>query len=84
MEVVDKITAVDEINSQVFDLLLESLEKLEKSDKLKTLRKEFVQKILMVSGFLPKESNSDKMDVFLENVLEKKITSKRIGKLVLS
>lgn len=84
LEVVDKIIQQEEKNGEIFTLLDDYLLKLESEKKLKKLKDEFVRKILIISGFWPKEKVIKDSDKTLEYVLERKISSARVGKKVLS
>lgn len=82
-EVVAKITHEHEKNEVVFETLKTHLLKLEETQKLKELKKEFIYQILTVTGFWPKEKELHNPDQVLEEVLERNISSIRVGKRVL-
>ena len=84
LEVVDKIIQQEEKNGEIFTLLDDYLSKLESEKKLKKLKDEFVRNILIISGFWPKEKVIKDSNKTLEYVLERKISSARVGKKVLS
>jgi len=83
MEVVGKITHENEKNQELFDLILGSLNKLKKETKLKTLRMAFIQDLLTLMGYWPKEKTLTNPDEILEEVIERQISSVRIGKRML-
>jgi DNA repair protein RecO (recombination protein O) len=84
IEVVDKIIQQEEKNGEIFTLLNDYLSKLESEKKLKKLKDEFVRRILIISGFWPRQKAINNPNKTLEYVLERKISSARVGKKVLS
>jgi len=84
IEIVDRITQHEEKNGEIFALLDECLMKLESEKKLIKLKNEFVRKILIISGFWPKTKEIRNPNKTLEYVLERQISSARVGKKVLS
>lgn len=84
VEVINGIAQEDEENKEIFRLITDVLNKLRDSNNLKTLREKFVSDILVAGGFWPRGKKTDNPDKLLEQVLEKNISSKRVGKLVLS
>lgn len=84
MEVVDRIIQQEEKNGEIFDLLDHYLEKLGSEKKLKKLKDEFIVKILILSGFWPKDKKVGDPGKTLEYILERRIFSARVGKKVLS
>lgn len=83
-EVVNKITREGEKQSSVYGLLTTVLERLETAKNLKILRKDFILKLLIDLGYWPKGKNMINHDIELEEVLERKINSLRVGKKVLA
>jgi DNA repair protein RecO (recombination protein O) len=83
MEVVGRVTREGEKNEDLFEIILDYLARLEKTDKLSSLRKGFVIDILVVLGFWPKAKEMFDPDQVLEEVVERKINSVRVGKRVL-
>lgn len=83
MEVTGKITHENEKNQELFDLLLTSLNKLKKETKLKKLRYEFIEKLLTLMGYWPQDKVLTNPNEVLEEVVERQISSVRIGKRVL-
>ena len=84
MEVVGRTTRDDEPNTEVFSIILEYLKRLKKEGKLRKLRLDFILKILTDLGFWPKGKIMDNPDKVLEEVVEREMTSVRVGKKLLS
>lgn len=83
MEIVGKITREDGENTELYDFLLISMDKLKKEKLLKKLRNDFVVNTLKILGYWPKDQFLSFPDEKLEEVLERQIYSKRVGKRVL-
>lgn len=83
-EVVGRTTKEEEKNEELFDLFLQSLKQLRKTKALKTFRKDFVYKILVLLGFWPKGKSLDNVEAVLEDVVEHNINSVRVGKKLVS
>lgn len=83
-EVIGKVTREGEPNPVLYDLLNYYLTKLVKTENLSEMRKEFVREMLVVLGFWPKNKILDDPDDYLEQVMEKKVNSVRVGKKMLS
>ncbi len=79
-EVVSRVMQEGEKNDKIFDLLLHSLSDLNESDRLKTIRNDFTTSILELLGFWPAGQEMLKPDAVLEEVMERKLGSIRIGK----
>lgn len=82
-EVVNKITREGEKQPTVYGLLTTALEQLETAKNLKILRKEFINNLLINLGYWPKDKKMIDHDIELEEVLERKINSVRVGKKML-
>ena len=82
-EVTGKITHDGEPNLEVFNLLTENLEKLKSAKELKTLRLDFIFRMLTILGFWPRGKTLSNPDEKLEEVIERQLTSVRVGKLML-
>jgi DNA repair protein RecO (recombination protein O) len=80
MEVIGRITHEGEGNTGVYDLLLESLEKLKTTKLLKKLRLDFLNNLLIILGYWPQGKSLSDPDQKLEEVIERQIYSKRVGK----
>ena len=82
-EVLNKIVKEDEKHDELFELLSKSLKELETAKNLKTLRKDFIVKLLVELGYWPGNKKMINHDIELEEVLERKLNSLRVGKKVL-
>ena len=80
MEVIGRITHEGEGNTGVYDLLLESLEKLKVAKLLKKLRLDFLNNLLIILGYWPQGKSLSDPDQKLEEVIERQIYSARVGK----
>jgi DNA repair protein RecO (recombination protein O) len=79
-EVVGRITHEGEANSEIYNLILESFEKLKDAKELKKLRLDFVSKLLVTMGYWPLGKALQDPDKALEEVIERQISSSRVGK----
>jgi DNA repair protein RecO (recombination protein O) len=80
MEVTGRITHEGEENINVYDLLLETLTKLKSVKLLKKLRLDFITALLITLGYWPSSKPLMAPDEKLEEVIERQIYSKRVGK----
>ena len=80
MEATGRITHESEENVSVYNLLLKTLEQLKTTKLLKKLRLQFVTKLLIISGYWPKEKELTNPDEVLEEVTERAIYAERVGK----
>lgn len=83
MEVMGKITQDGEPNPILFNLLLDSLNDLNSTNNLKDLRISFILKLLTSMGYWPDGKVMGDPDKSLEEVIERKISSARVGKRML-
>jgi len=83
MEVIGKITHESEKNEELFDLILENLNKLKTETKLKEMRLDFILKLLTTMGYWPYGQKLSNPDEALEEVIERQIYSERVGKRML-
>lgn len=83
-EVVGKTTREHEENADIFYLLKDSLARLSEAKELKKLRMEFIEKLLIVLGFWPEGKKLINPDEKLEEVIERGISSLRVGKILSS
>lgn len=83
-EVINKITHEDGNPSIVYSLLSKSLLELENETELKKLRLNFIYNLLTEMGYWPKGEKIVDADIVLDDVLERKINSVRVGKKMLS
>jgi DNA repair protein RecO (recombination protein O) len=84
LEVVGKITHEGESYSDLFDFLLEYLNRIEKENQLKKIRLDFIAGILTLMGYWPKNKKLINHDEKLEEVIERSLSSLRVGKRVLN
>ncbi|MDP3918264.1 MAG: DNA repair protein RecO [Candidatus Woesebacteria bacterium] len=82
-EVVNKITHEDGHASTVYGLLSTALEQLEQETELKKLRMKFIYDLLTNMGYWPIGKKLIEADIVLDDVIERKINSVRVGKKVL-
>lgn len=82
-EVTNKITHEDGWASMVYSLLSRALEQLEQETELKKLRLKFIYDLLIEMGYWPENKNMTDADIVLEDVIERKLSSVRVGKIVL-
>lgn len=83
MEVALKLTREGGENIEFYNYLENILEKLKFTTQLKKLRYEFVTNTLKILGYWPEDKNLAYPDEKLEEVMERQIFSKRIGKRML-
>lgn len=83
-EVVGKITHEGETNTDLYNLIIDTFARLEETHELKKLRLEFLQKILTLLGYHPKDIAILNLDEKLEEVTERQIFSERVGKRMIS
>lgn len=84
MEVIGKITHEGEGNLGVYELMVNSLEKLKTTKLHKKLRFEFLQNLISILGYWPEGKTIPDPDEKLEEIVERQIYSKRVGKRILS
>jgi len=80
MEVVGRITHEGEEKTEVYNLLLTSLQKLKSAKMLKKLRLDFITDLLIILGYWPVGIPLFSPDEKLEEVTERQIYSERVGK----
>ncbi len=83
MEVVGRVSQHEDASEDLFKLVGKYLAKLEKTNRLKLLREEFIYDLLVLIGFWPKGIEMQDPDEVLEEVLERKLSSLRVGKRLL-
>lgn len=83
-EILGKITQEREANIELFNLLLSTLEKLKSTSELKKLRLSFIKELLIITGYWPRGVELENPDDKLEEVVERQVYSKRIGKIMSS
>ena len=79
-ELIDGLCAEEQENEKVYELLIETLEKLPKEKKLKELIQAFEIQLLTYLGFWGKEQieNDTNVQLYIESLLERKLRSKNI------
>ena len=82
MEVVGRITREGQSHPELFNLILEYLDQLKIEKELKRLRLDFLLKLLTVSGYWPKGKALPNPDEKLEEVIERNLSSVRVGKRI--
>lgn len=80
MEVIGKITHEGEPHAAIYALLVNYLTELQTESKLRSLRRNFVLEVLTVLGYWPKGKKLQDPDMLLDEVLERKLSSVRVGK----
>jgi len=83
MEVVGKITHEGDPHPEIYHFLSGSMEDLKYGSKLKEMRLNFIENLLKILGFWPKDKKLSFPDEKLEEVIERQIYSKRVGKILL-
>lgn len=83
MEVAGKITHEGGESAGIYLLLSDFMNELKTAKKLKSLRMDFVTKLLKLLGFWPKDKDLPFPDEKLEEVMERQIASVRVGKIML-
>lgn len=81
-ETVSRTTSEEVPHDEIYDILLDSLETLCASTKLKSLRREFTIRMLTALGFIPEGQFVPNADDLLESVVERKLGSVRVGKKI--
>ncbi len=82
-EVLYKITHEGEKSTSIYSLLSTVLKQLEKETGLKKLRLKFIYDLLTNMGYWPEGKKLIDADIVLDDVVERKINSVRVGKQVL-
>ncbi len=83
-EVINKITHEDGNQSSVYNLLSTALGQLEEKTLLKKLRLTFIYDLLTSMGYWPIDKKLLDADIVLDDVIERKINSVRVGKKMLT
>ena len=83
VEVIGKSAHEGEKNSDAYYHLINHLNELSESTAVGILRKNFLTKLLILLGYWPDGMKMDNPDMVLEEVVERKINSARVGKKVL-
>ncbi len=83
-EVVEKITRDFEPIPAVFSMLSRYFKELEANNNLKSLRISFLKELLLELGFWSEADGIKNIDMVIDDVLERKLNSLRVGKKILS
>jgi DNA repair protein RecO (recombination protein O) len=84
LEVIDKLTQEGEKNAELFDFLLQSFDSLSNEGMLKKAKDDYIVGVLEILGFWPKMQKLANPNEFLESITERRLTSSRVGKKLLS
>jgi len=82
-EVIEKVTREEEKNEELYELLVDYLAGLPSAGGLQKVRKRFVTEVLETAGFWPKGRVLADPDRVLEEVVERRIASARVGRKIL-
>lgn len=80
VEIVSRATREEEKHEAVYELLAWFLKGLSFRSDLKKLRREFSIELAEELGFIPKGQFVPNPDLLLENIIERKLASVRVGK----
>jgi DNA repair protein RecO (recombination protein O) len=83
MEVIGRITEEGEENKELFNMVVDYINRVKKENKLRRIRIEFLNDVLSLLGYWPKDKVLEHPDAFLQDVVEKQINSFRVGKKIL-
>lgn len=83
IEIVDRLTRDDEAHPEVFDILVKFLANLSTFSQLKSNRVEISRQFLSAAGFADGNAEIGDVDSFIENIIERKLSSLRVGKKIL-
>lgn len=84
MEVIDRTTREGAPHPQLYAMLLANLRMLKTESKLRALKTKFVYQTLTILGFWPKGKPMPDPDRKLEEVIERRLSSVRVGKKLFS
>ncbi len=84
LEVVNRTTRDGEPHEEVYELLLKYLHKLGTSNHLKKLRTEFASFLLTLLGYWPRGKNLDNPDLKVQEIIERRLGTLRVGKKLLT
>lgn len=82
MEIISKLTQTDEKNEFLYYFLAQKLHELDTTNALKTFRFDCARELLVRLGFWPANLKLDNPDMIIEDVIEKKLSTTRIGKQI--
>jgi DNA repair protein RecO (recombination protein O) len=84
VEVINRTTQDNEKNEEIYELLLGYLTKINNSGKLREIRDRFTIDLLTLLGFWPSKRPMLEPDMILEQIIERKPNSLRVGKKLFS
>jgi DNA repair protein RecO (recombination protein O) len=84
VEVISRVSQDGEVNLDIYNLLIKYLNKINKSGKLKQIRNDFTVDLLTMLGFWPSKRAMLDPDIILEQIIEARPNSLRIGKKLFS
>lgn len=82
-EVVGRLMREYDVNKEVYLILINYLEKLQDTNRLKNLRLDFLKEIVVVTGYWPEGKHIQDPDDLLKDIIQKTPNSLRVGKRVL-
>jgi DNA repair protein RecO (recombination protein O) len=82
-EVVGRLMHEGDVNKDVYIILSTYLNKLKDLSASKKLRLEFLKEIIITTGYWPEGKTLQDPDIFLEEIIQKKPYTLRVGKRVL-
>ena len=82
VETVGRLTKDEQKNIELFNFLLIYLKQLTITSKFKSLRNKFTNDILVLLGFWPRNKKLINPDAKLEEIVERKMNSVRVGKKI--
>lgn len=84
MEVIGRMVHEEEKNEELYNLILKYLSYLKYDQKLKTLKDNYIVDVLVLLGFWPKGQKLLNPEEKLEEITERYMSSKRVGKFLVS
>lgn len=82
VETIGRLVQDGDGNRELYEFLTSSLKKLETTNKLRSLRLNYIYKCLHLLGFWPEGVKLENPDVVLSEVLERDLGSIRVGKRI--
>jgi DNA repair protein RecO len=82
-EIVGRIVHDFEPNPSIYEILDNFLAKLERTRSLKKLRFDYINQIVVAAGYWPKDRILQNPDQVLEEIIERKPSTLRVGKKIL-
>jgi len=84
IELINKLTSGNEENIRLYNFLVNSLERLKSEKSLKVMKKEYIYNLLLILGYWPKGKKLINSESYIEEITERRISSARVGKKILS